>query len=43
MTKEVLIHLKGMQTTDDPHGSDEPLELITVENILPEQYPLSVV
>ena len=30
MTKEVLIHLKGMQTTDDPHGSDEPLELITV-------------
>ena len=33
MTKEVLIHLKGMQTTDDPHGSDEPLE----------QYPLSVV
>ena len=39
MTKEVLIHLKGMQTTDDPHGSDEPLELI----LLPEQYPLSVV
>ena len=30
MTKEVLIHLKGMQTTDAPHGSDEPLELITV-------------
>ena len=30
MTKEVLIHLKGMQTTDDPHGSDDPLELITV-------------
>lgn len=30
MTKEVLIHLKGMQTTDDPHSSDEPLELITV-------------
>ena len=30
MTKEVLIHLKGMQTTDDPHGSDVPLELITV-------------
>ena len=27
MTKEVLIHLKGMQTTDDPHGSDDPLEL----------------
>ena len=30
MTKEVLIHLKGMQTTDAPHGSDDPLELITV-------------
>ena len=30
MTKEVLIHLKGMQPPDDPHGSDEPLELITV-------------
>ena len=30
MTKEVLIHLKGMQTTDDPHGSDDPLEQITV-------------
>ena len=29
MTKEVLIHLKGMQTTDETHGPDEPLELIT--------------
>ncbi len=39
MKKEVLIHLKGMQTTDDPHGSDEPLELITVENIITGTIP----
>lgn len=43
MTKEVLIHLKGMQTTDDPlvlrtSGADHCRRIL-----LPEQYPLSVV
>lgn len=29
MTKEVLIHVKGIQTTDESQGPDEPLEVIT--------------
>lgn len=30
MTKEVLIHMSGLQTLEEEQGQEEPLELITV-------------